>query len=222
MRLHETKWSFVACVCVRQQFHRDRHDKINVVFPWANSNVCTKVTPVQERTDAPNCLDSTDKHCKFHRVDQPRGLVVKSFWLLIMRSRVRFPVLPWGFFLEGEDLLGDHGLGSLVEFIYILYIYNLYISPSTSSGQRNCATWASQPQKSVTLRPQPGGEITKSITDMWWHLKKINRVHSFGLSQQRCSGLDRLIVEVSRSHTDTSHSVGLLWTRDRPIAKTSI
>jgi hypothetical protein len=35
-----------------------------------------------------------------------------------MRSRVRFPVLSWGFFLEGEDPLGDHGLGSLVEFRY--------------------------------------------------------------------------------------------------------
>jgi hypothetical protein len=32
-----------------------------------------------------------------------------------MRSWVRFPVLPWGFFLEGEDSHGDHGLGSLVE-----------------------------------------------------------------------------------------------------------
>jgi hypothetical protein len=35
-----------------------------------------------------------------------------SFRLLIMRSRVRFPVLPWGLFLEGED---SHGLGSSVE-----------------------------------------------------------------------------------------------------------
>jgi hypothetical protein len=41
-----------------------------------------------------------------------------------MRSRVRinkvlqkkFHVLPWGFFLEEEDPLGDDGLGSLVEF----------------------------------------------------------------------------------------------------------
>ena len=31
-----------------------------------------------------------------------------------------------------------------------------YISPLTPSGQRNCASWASQPQKSVTLPPQPG------------------------------------------------------------------
>jgi hypothetical protein len=39
-----------------------------------------------------------------------------SFWLLIMRSGIRFPVLRWGFFLEGEDPHGDHGLSSLVEF----------------------------------------------------------------------------------------------------------
>jgi hypothetical protein len=32
-----------------------------------------------------------------------------------MRSRVRFPALPWGFFSEGEDSHGDHGLGGLVE-----------------------------------------------------------------------------------------------------------
>jgi hypothetical protein len=35
-----------------------------------------------------------------------------------MRSRVRFPVVPWGFFLEGEDFHGDHGLGSLVELMF--------------------------------------------------------------------------------------------------------
>jgi hypothetical protein len=32
-----------------------------------------------------------------------------------MRSWVKFPVLPWGFFFEGEDSYGGHGLGSLVE-----------------------------------------------------------------------------------------------------------
>jgi hypothetical protein len=30
----------------------------------------------------------------------------------------------------------------------------------------------SLPQKSVTLRPQPGGETTKSIRDMCWHWRK--------------------------------------------------
>ena len=35
----------------------------------------------------------------------------QGLWLLIMRSRVRFPVLPWEFFLAGKDSRGDHGLG---------------------------------------------------------------------------------------------------------------
>ena len=34
-------------------------------------------------------------------------------------------------------------------------------------------------------------------------------------------GLCFLIFEVSRSHSDTPHSVGLLWTSDRPVAETS-
>jgi len=34
-------------------------------------------------------------------------------------------------------------------------------------------------------------------------------------------GLDLLSAEVSRSHTDTPHSVGLLWTSDRPNTETS-
>jgi hypothetical protein len=40
------------------------------------------------------------------------------------------------------------------------------------------------------------------------------------VAQQPYSGLGRLIVEVSRSHTDTPHSIWLAWTRDRPIAET--
>jgi hypothetical protein len=31
----------------------------------------------------------------------------------------------------------------------------------------------------------------------------------------------RLIIEVSRSHSDKPHSVGLLWTSDQPVAETS-
>jgi hypothetical protein len=91
--------------------------------------------------------------------DQPSGLVVRvsDYWL-------------WS---PGFDSNGNHGLGSLVELrLRPLLVLNIHISPSTSSGQRNCVSWASQFQKSVTLRPQPGGESTKSIRDMWWHWKK--------------------------------------------------
>jgi hypothetical protein len=98
----------------------------------------------------------------------------QSFWLLIMRSQVWFLAVPWGFFLEGEDSHGDHGLGSLVELrLRPFLVVHIHVSPSTSSGQCHCTSWASQPQKSVILQPQPGGETTKSIRDIWWHWRKV-------------------------------------------------
>jgi len=66
-----------------------------------------------------------------------------------------------GIFPEGEDSRGYHGLGRFVEF-RLKALLALSVSPLASSGQRNCASWASQPQKSVTLLPCPGGKTTKA------------------------------------------------------------
>ena len=95
----------------------------------------------------------------------------QSLWLLIMRSRVRFPALP-----EGEDFHGDHGLGRWVEFRFKAPpgTTSPSITTHTPSGQLNCALWASQPQKSVTVLPCPGGRTTKSTKNMWWHWTKNN------------------------------------------------
>jgi len=41
------------------------------------------------------------------------------------------------------------------------------------------------------------------------------------MAQQLPVGQGLLIVKDSPSHSDTSHSVGLLWTSDRPDAETS-
>ena len=41
------------------------------------------------------------------------------------------------------------------------------------------------------------------------------------MAQQPLVGQGLLIIEASRSHSDTSHSVGLLWTSDQPVAETS-
>ena len=43
----------------------------------------------------------------------------------------------------------------------------------------------------------------------------------FFMSQQPLLGQDLLIIEVSRSHSDTPHSVGIFCTSDRPDAETS-
>jgi hypothetical protein len=41
------------------------------------------------------------------------------------------------------------------------------------------------------------------------------------MAQQPAVGQGLLIIEASRSHSDTPHSVGLLWTSDQPDAETS-
>jgi hypothetical protein len=72
-----------------------------------------------------------------------------------MRSRVRFPVLPWGFFLEGEDSQDDYVLGRLVEagFKAHLGISNITIHligttylrltgvPTSEVGYTSATTW---------------------------------------------------------------------------------
>ena len=43
----------------------------------------------------------------------------------------------------------------------------------------------------------------------------------FLMAQQPRVGQGLLIIDPSRSHSDTPHSVGILWTSDQPDAKTS-
>jgi hypothetical protein len=77
----------------------------------------------------------------------------------------RFPVLPWEFTLAWEGSSQRPWSGQLVEVRFKVppgTTRSHIPSSLTSSGQRNCALWAPQPQKSVTLRIQPGGGTTKS------------------------------------------------------------
>jgi len=43
----------------------------------------------------------------------------------------------------------------------------------------------------------------------------------FFIVQQPPFGQGLFIIEASRSHSDTTHSVGLLWTNDQPALETS-
>jgi len=49
----------------------------------------------------------------------------------------------------------------------------------------------------------------------------VNRDHFAFFIIFSCGGQGLLIIEASRSHSDTPHSVGLLWTSDQPHAETS-
>ena len=84
----------------------------------------------------------------------------QSLWLLIMRSR----------FYHGNFSL--QGKIPVVTMVWVVIRFRLKappvissscISPLTSSGQRSRASCASQPQKSATLSPQPGGKPRKFI-----------------------------------------------------------
>jgi hypothetical protein len=46
-------------------------------------------------------------------------------------------------------------------------------------------------------------------------------MYIFSMAQQPPVGHSLLIIEASRSHSDTPHSVGLLWKSDQPDAETS-
>jgi hypothetical protein len=61
---------------------------------------------------------------------------------------------------------------------------------------------------------------------IWTFPYKIYHVYNFRvifpMAQQPPVGQDLLIIEASRSHSDTPHSVGLFWTGNQPVAETSI
>jgi hypothetical protein len=54
-----------------------------------------------------------------------------------------------------------------------------------------------------------------------WYPSRNHSICFFPVGQKPNSGPHHLIFEVSRSHTGRPHSVGLLWTMDRPVAETS-
>jgi hypothetical protein len=69
-------------------------------------------------------------------------------------------------------------------------------------------------------------ELGKFNLDSCWQTEYLNLFlkHEegfFPMAQQPLVGQGLLIMEASRSHSDTPQSVGLLWTSDRPNAETS-
>jgi len=60
------------------------------------------------------------------------------------------------------------------------------------------------------------------IAHSLWFFRSLYRKHGFfSVVQQSLVGQGFLIIEASRSHSDTPHPVGLLWTSDQPDAENS-
>ena len=88
----------------------------------------------------------------------------QGLWLLIMRSRFVSRFYHGNFSLQGKI--------PVVTMVWVVSRFRIKappgissscISPLTSSGLRSRASWASQPQKSAALLPQPGGKPRKFI-----------------------------------------------------------
>jgi hypothetical protein len=100
--------------------------------------------------------------------DQPRGLVVRvsGYW-------------SWGPGFDSRFCHGNFPLWGRIPMVTMVWVvsrfrlrtplvFHLHMLRITSSGHRNRASWASQPQKSVTPRHshRAGHEV---LENMWWH-----------------------------------------------------
>jgi hypothetical protein len=53
------------------------------------------------------------------------------------------------------------------------------------------------------------------------HILLLITIIILSMAQQPLVGQGFLVIETSRSHSDAPHSVGLIWTRDQPVAETT-
>ena len=142
-------------------------ENLTIIVCSLHADLCTFV--IISRLIRLRMWNVTDRSCreyqKTHFVFRPASWSSgQSFWLLIIEVPGSIPGSTVGIFFEGEDSRGDHGVGRLVDFSLKAPpgTTSSSITTHTPSGQRNCASWASQPQKSVTLLSCPGGRTTKS------------------------------------------------------------
>jgi len=59
-----------------------------------------------------------------------------------------------------------------------------------------------------------------SVSDRPTRSQSLYRLFFLPLAQDLLVGQGFLVIEASRWHSDTTHSVGLLWTRDQSVAET--
>jgi hypothetical protein len=93
-----------------------------------------------------------------------------SFSLLSMRSRVRFPVLPWEFYLAGEDPQSDNGLGSLYSLGLRPHLVLHAHTYHPSHHRDNVTAPYGRPTSEVGYISSTTRRWDHEIyMDMWWH-----------------------------------------------------
>ena len=69
----------------------------------------------------------------------------QSFWLLITRSRVRFPALQWGFFLVGERI-------PVVTMVWVVSRIRFKVETSLTRSHTSIKSWLNPRQRSPRWR----------------------------------------------------------------------
>jgi hypothetical protein len=96
--------------------------------------------------------------------------------------------------------------------------YSIYPNNCTIIIYNTIQTCGSHPTCFGVFRSSSGRYLTKETTIMAIYVIDCN---FFFVAPQPPVGHGLLIIEASRSHSDTPHSVGVLWTSDQPDAETS-
>jgi hypothetical protein len=90
-----------------------------------------------------------------------------------MRSRVRFPFLPWEFSLVGEDPHSDNGLGSLQNLglrpLLVLHAHILVYHHSHHRGNVTAPYGRPNLRSRLHFGHNQEGGGHKVYMDMWWH-----------------------------------------------------
>jgi hypothetical protein len=115
---------------------------------------------------------------------------------------------------------------SLYFFFHFIKMNSFINQPENSKSLTNkeASNFQVRQGSSSRIKREAGGNST---TVSFRTGRKCNRKHRkrywnfFPVAQQPPVGQGLLIIEASRSHSDTPHTVGLLWTSDQPDAEVS-
>jgi hypothetical protein len=113
-----------------------------------------------------------------------------------------------------------------------VFLWKTYLNVSLDSKRESiyCTTLITY------IRPIYGASKTKklplysearfrNVANIYTYIRIIQMMGNiqtiFSIAQYPLVGQGLVIIEASRSHTDTAHSVGFLWTNDQPAAEAS-
>jgi hypothetical protein len=115
-----------------------------------------------------------------------------------------------------EHILSFLSITRLDKLIYFVYKYSVRTSQRTP-----CFSISTANQRMLYMRQMAVHRTNRTKLVITSCGQDATGSFSPPVARQPLGGLGRLVIDASRSHSDTPHSVGFLWTSDQPVAETS-